>query len=184
MATTKRVFLGIPLLPSQQQALYEALAPTRQQCPDIRWIPSENYHITLHFFGDTAEDQINTIRTQLTSLAALHPKFTLPLQHLILFPPRKPRMVWATADQQASFTQLTLRIQSLFASPTERHASVIPHVTLARWKHFKHMKAIPLPHLHKTITLAADTMVLWESFLSRSGASYQRLATLPFTGIA
>lgn len=47
-----RLFLAIDLPNEVKQELANQLEPLKKEYPDFKWVPPENYHITLLFFGD------------------------------------------------------------------------------------------------------------------------------------
>lgn len=50
-----RMFIALPLPPDVQRALYAAQAQLRQVACGGRYVPKENFHITLHFIGKSKD---------------------------------------------------------------------------------------------------------------------------------
>src|SRR5690606_1153031 len=63
-----RCFLGLEVSPSIREALWRESLQIRQQVPNNhwRWIPPENYHLTLAFLGDVSLDGIEQLQKSLT----------------------------------------------------------------------------------------------------------------------
>ena len=54
-----RIFLAIDLPTKTKKDLEEQLKEMRLEFPQFSWIPKENFHITLHFFGEVTKiDQL------------------------------------------------------------------------------------------------------------------------------
>lgn len=62
-----RIFLAIDLLTKTKKDLEEQLKDMRLEFPQFSWIPKENFHITLHFFGEVTKTDklINRLNEQL-----------------------------------------------------------------------------------------------------------------------
>jgi 2'-5' RNA ligase len=54
-----RLFLAIDLPPEAKKSVARQLADLRREYPYFRWVDPENYHLTLHFFGDVKPEKIN-----------------------------------------------------------------------------------------------------------------------------
>ncbi|MEL7603223.1 MAG: RNA 2',3'-cyclic phosphodiesterase [Bacillota bacterium] len=50
-----RLFIAIPLPPDVRRELSAAQQRLMGVCPEGRFVPSENFHITLHFIGESAD---------------------------------------------------------------------------------------------------------------------------------
>lgn len=172
----KRLFVAIPL-PS---AIIKALAGYSKQFPNLphaRWVPPENFHITVYFIGWVEEKNLPEIisRTQESILSIA--SFSLKFREVIWAPPSlrqsgasegkssSPRMIWALFERSAAFESLA-----------EKES--IPHVTLARfdasskWRKIK----IPQPKLENKI-FKVDKILLMESKLSKTGPIYLEVAS-------
>src|SRR5262245_63339724 len=123
-----RLFTGVEI-PSD---VGQALATLRGGLPGARWIDPENYHLTLRFIGDVADDVAHEVASMLGRVK--RGPFELHMEGLASFGGRKPRAVVASVapaqaliDVQAEHERLMQRIG---LEPEGR--KFIPHVTLAR----------------------------------------------------
>lgn len=177
MEDFKRLFIGIPIPLRLQSYLYQDFDYLHQDM-HIRWIPKENYHITLQFLGNTNPDKIKGIEAKLSELLSGIHKFHLVFTQYVFFPHRKPYMIWFKAEESPTFDALQKKIQLSFSTQQQVQKPAIPHITLARFKNPKIAKRIELPNLKEATTLKVDSVVLWESILKPISASYQKINTI------
>ncbi len=150
---------------------------------NVRWIPPENFHLTLRFIGEVNEGLAAEIDAELATLAA--PSFDLTLKSVGHFGSRGvARAIWAGAVTSPALTALQAKVEAAVARagvPPERrkfHA----HITLAR------LKRLPLDHLapflaeHAGFSAASFTVThfsLMSSRPGREGAVYRAEALYP-----
>lgn len=62
-----RLFLAIDLPSKVKTEIEEQIAPLKKEYPSFTWIPKENYHITIHFYGEVKNEKklIERLKTQL-----------------------------------------------------------------------------------------------------------------------
>ncbi len=83
-----RLFVALNLPKKERDRIYRATKVLRGSGLPVRWIDSENYHITLKFLGNVAEDRVTQVEEALTRVAtatgkidregrAFHPHLTL-----------------------------------------------------------------------------------------------------------
>ena len=138
-----RLFAGVELDERVRLACAEAARELDERLHrarsglNVRWIPENNLHVTLWFFGEVSEGRATEITDRL-HLAWQIPAFELTLSGIGVFPHSGPiRIVWfgvaGGADEMAAMhRELTARLVPLgFAA--ERRA-YHPHVTLGRAK--------------------------------------------------
>jgi 2'-5' RNA ligase len=190
------LFIGIPApesIFSPIQSLRKAWAET----PGIRWVPEENLHITVFFFGNVSAELIpNLIEMVRVSLREF-PPFELIFDQFCLAPkPKNPRMIWARYHKAEVFRQLVNRITDLYEqiSPKlQQRRSPIPHITVARLREVDVGRQLELPPnvgvlgelppnvgdwdgSHYNVTLPVEELVLWSSDLQPGGAVYEEVA--------
>ncbi len=69
----------------------EAVAPVRASFPDLRWIPSERWHLTLAFYGELTDRDAGRLEARLGRQVARHAAMTLGFEGSGRFP---KRAVW------------------------------------------------------------------------------------------
>ena len=177
----KRLFLAIPL----PEADCKQLSALPEQVPltHARWTKQNNLHITTYFFGAQPEPMLTTIISDLTELLAQEKTFLLPYRHLSWAPPsqQEKNMLWAEYGATNNFKLLGQMLEKELKKyqkikQEKTHLELIPHVTLARFKHCDQHEKIILPQL-KLPDLELSSLILMESQLLPDGPEYFPLAT-------
>ncbi|MDE0255518.1 MAG: RNA 2',3'-cyclic phosphodiesterase, partial [Rhodospirillaceae bacterium] len=102
-----RLFVGLEL----PEDLRDTLAMLERGIPGARWIESDNYHITLRFIGEVAEDQAEDIDSALAGVQAA--PFALSLASVGHFGKlRKARSVWAGVEANEALDRLQAGVGS------------------------------------------------------------------------
>lgn len=174
MGENKRLFTGIPIPPAHQKTLHEHFQPYHH-LPGVRWIPSGNYHITLHFIGDTSEETTKEFVQKLSDFSKAFLSFETSIRHFSFFPERKPYMIWAVADAHPSFSALCNDIHDTLNLPGKPPKISIPHITVARFKQAQITRQVHLPKITPPLHLNVNELILWESEMKPSGSRYHPL---------
>ena len=77
---TKRLFLAINLPSDIKKKLAELVLKLQKNNKNkpIKWVEDENFHLTLHFLGDTPEEKITNINNELKPIIADFKTLYLP----------------------------------------------------------------------------------------------------------
>jgi len=130
VASPMRLFLSLPLPVDCQQILDVLEEPIR----GVRWVPSEQRHLTLRFIGDWEEPGLAGLQDALAQVR-IEP-FLLPLTAVGNFPPRGPsKVLWVGVGAGHSrLFQLRQRVDdTLLRLGWQGDLSTFePHITLAR----------------------------------------------------
>ncbi len=123
----RRLFVAI----SFPEEIIEALAGLQIGMRGARWLPEENFHLTLAFIGETDRHGFNEIASALAGVGA--PSFDLRLAGCGFFGDRKPRALWvgAAASQGLSHVQSKVATALKRAGFGDGKRKFTPHVTLA-----------------------------------------------------
>jgi RNA 2',3'-cyclic 3'-phosphodiesterase len=186
----QRLFLAIPLPEALKIRISAALSEYRssltlEQLPSVRFIPPQNWHITIYFFGDVLNDQVDLLRRQLTTLLRQTPPFGLAPDSLVLAPPEKrgKNMIWIRYQENPILTQLSWDIyeatRPALRFPPPR-PTLVPHVTVVRFKDLRIESLSPLVQPGMTDSLTVNHCELWDSQLSGKGAVYSSLERYEF----
>lgn len=109
-----------------------SLSLLRGGLPGARWIDTENYHLTLRFYGNIEGHVADEIAGALDRVR--RPSFQLQLSGIGVFGSKKPRTLWAGVAASPDLVALQAEIErisqryGLSADPRK----FSPHVTLAR----------------------------------------------------
>jgi RNA 2',3'-cyclic 3'-phosphodiesterase len=91
----KRLFCAVKV--PLNEAIDEAISVFRQELIDARvnWVSPQNLHLTLKFFGDTPNQQVEPIAEALHHCAASLPPFSFSVQGCGTFGSvRQPNVIW------------------------------------------------------------------------------------------
>ncbi len=187
----KRLFLSIPLPSEQAQAIKScipkyknAFSQNKASIKKLRWMPRENWHITLYFIGKTGSAALPLLQRKLTALFTGQITFKLRFKSICYAPPKgKKRMIWAKFDTPSEFAQLVYAIYEELVEDfgvQPPHKKIIPHATLARFKKIPRSYLPDLIQPSITQKIKVQHCELWESQLSSKGPTYHSLARFPF----
>ena len=180
-ASTRRVFLALPLPQAARQEVAAHCAPLAAEGAALRPVAPAGYHVTVHFFGSLACGDLARARKLCLdgTLAPVAPP-RCRFSALGQLPPRGPaRVVHAVIGEgAAALTDLMMRIRALVAAAgfaVDRRPP-LPHVTVARVRRGMKWRA------HSPVTWSGgafllDRLVLFESHLGPAGARYEPLVT-------
>lgn len=175
-----RLFVGITI-PDKICSQIETL---RGGIPGARWIPKENYHLTLSFIGEVDEVKANEADNALRGIN--FPGFDLSLTQIGYFTKNKEevRTLWTGVDNYHVLDRLHEKINVAFKnynidnSKTRFHA----HCTIAKMKDTnidEVHKYIAMNNLFRSSPFYVDHFCLFASILGSSGSHYRVLAEYP-----
>ncbi len=174
-----RLFVAIPL----PEDVRLELARLSAGVPGARWTPVDNLHLTLRFIGEVDGGRFDDIVVALGAVDGAG--FELQLASVGRFGTRRrARVLWAGVHPSEAVVRLQARIETalrgagLAPEPRKFH----PHVTLAR------LKGAPTERIDRYLAdhgpyqsrpFAAESFVLFQSFLGQGGAMHQPEVTFP-----
>jgi 2'-5' RNA ligase len=182
-----RLFLAVDPSPPAKERLGSLLTDLRHELADVadalRWTPSGNVHLTLHFLGEVDESRAQTLRDLLGSTIA-RPPFTASVGVLGTFPVgRPPATLWVALDAgRESLVDLhretASRVRAAGLPVESRQFS--PHLTLARVRDGARHRVRRLTERLARVRVPAiawpvDRVTLFESHLSSSAPRYEVL---------
>jgi 2'-5' RNA ligase len=181
-----RIFAALPPAPVFLDALEEAVAPLKAAYPHLRWLPRENLHITLAFFGELDKFGITLLAEAAAETAARVKPITASTGKLLTFPQGKPANALALGiargterfSSLASFFEQNLTRAARFHGYQFRreNRAFTPHLTMAR-KGNAPMTILPRDRdagIH--IEGVFERVTIFQSELYKDGAVYTPLA--------
>jgi RNA 2',3'-cyclic 3'-phosphodiesterase len=182
-----RAFLAIDLPDALRAKLALVQGELKKSGADVRWVAVGNIHLTLKFFGNVPDADIDLLGKAAREAAAAHPPLQLQVTKAGAFPNiRSPRVVWVgLGGELIPLTQLYHQLEKSFAAlgypPEDRAFS--PHLTLGRVKspanrHRLAQMLEKLPPLDWP-PFAVDQLILFQSVLSPRGSTYTPLQVAP-----
>jgi 2'-5' RNA ligase len=178
---TKRAFIAIELPENVRLALFQggqALSERLTSDSVVRWVPSENLHLTLRFLGESDRGQLEEVEKGINDIARRSTDFELLIGKLGCFPNRrKPRIIWIDlGGDLAALSLLQQEIEEMlsnlgWSSESRRfHA----HITLGRVKNSKQVVSANFPWESTLgpLQIRVSHISLISSDLRPSGAVY------------
>jgi len=168
----KRLFLGLELPEVSRQTLAE-LDP---HISGLRWLPSEQLHLTMSFLGDVEPEAQERLGEVLNPVRV--PSFFLPIEGVGAFGGNRPTVVWAgVGNGHPHLSALHKHLQDavLRAGLEADLRPFHPHITLARAKNVA--RSTLKPFLIKYAETEFDFwkvtgFALFSSNLTSEGAQY------------
>jgi 2'-5' RNA ligase len=124
-----RLFVGLELA----WTLRERLAVLAGGVPGARWVPAENYHLTLRFIGEVPGHQAEEIDQALAALRAR--RFELSLAGVGTFcKAGRETALWVGVERNPQLDHLQAKVETALqrAGLQPERRRFAPHVTLAR----------------------------------------------------
>ena len=177
-----RLFVAVELPESARAAIDGAVGPWRERVPEARWVPPENWHVTLKFLGGTWPRLSEWVPSQIERAAAECSPFDTRLAGLGAFPSiGRARVLWVGLEDRAGrMAEIVHALDAALAAefrPETR--AYTPHVTVARSdppvrlpQEFVSTALIPAP-------VRVERITLFRSHLRRPSPWYEPLGSFP-----
>ncbi len=177
-----RIFLAVEIPENIKQKLFQQITPLRRDYPQLSWVPPENYHITIHFFGEV--DNVKKLSEKIKDVlydAESFPMFSLGTG---IFIDRKI-LLYADFQRAKKLEELAEKIKSI-TEPTQSNShryKFIPHLTLARYKipskqQYLLMKK-KLEQFEIDLEFPVDHVTLYQSILDAQAPIYNKIVDFP-----
>jgi 2'-5' RNA ligase len=171
--STKRLFVSI----EPPRSITQQLAELDPHLRGVRWLASEQMHLTLSFFGNVPEDVEETLKR---NLGAIEWKpFFLPLTGFGAFPGKgRPNVIWiGVGSGHPHLFQLHKRVQeaALAAGLEPDLRAFHPHITVARCRDISSEAIRPFLKAHVSFDagmIHVESFCLNSSELTPAGSVY------------
>jgi len=192
-----RLFIALDIDDAIRDKIRTFLEGVRGFAPDARWVRSESLHVTLKFIAEKSPENVDAIKSVLSTVAAS--PIELSFHGYGFFPtPKSARVFWIGIQSGPELVNLAHIIDDATAKLgiPEEDRVFSPHLTLARrgggsgsprWskadapnKAFERLSAklAAMPSLDFG-TMTAREFFLYQSQLSREGSRYTKLEAFP-----
>ena len=185
----KRIFIGIPAGREIQPILFDIQSSIEHNSRQIRWIPSENIHITLSFLGDVCLDNIPKLTKALENALGLA-HLRISIEKTGVFPSLNfPKILWMGVGRgkqkiMALHEQIDEGVDSFKAG--RKKYGFIPHITLARVKYPQKFTPNVKSFLNSSydgIDFPVNHLQFFSSEILPEGVFYNLLGTFPLADI-
>ena len=186
-----RAFIAVEIPQEIHKAIENETAPLRAALNKslVRWVPTDNMHLTLKFLGDVSPTNLEMLEQMLSVEVSQHRAFELRFGGLGAFPnPKRPRVIWIGIQAPAGLEALQHCIEAAAATlgyPNEKRP-FSPHLTVGRVK-----QKVGSAGMQKIRAVLEETKIgslgttqvtavhLFKSDLKPTGAEYTRLFSAP-----
>ncbi|MBI4647665.1 MAG: RNA 2',3'-cyclic phosphodiesterase [Bacteroidia bacterium] len=176
----KRTFIAIKI-PAEER-LFNSIADFHEQLRNekISWADQSNLHITLMFLGDTDEEKISEICTELYNISNTTKKFNFAVKGVGLFKNiRNPRVLWTGIECTEPLKNLQKEIEEKmkFFGFKGDNREYNPHLTFGRIRTLGSKDTLlNLLNQYKEMffqTVQVEEFIYYESILSQSKPVYK-----------
>lgn len=185
-----RAFLAIELPNEVKDAIFRLGQELIASGVKIRPVATNAMHLTLKFFGEVTNNQVELIKAEMQKAAEIFPPFSICARGLGAFPGYKnPRVVWVGVSGDTLILEdlardLEKRWRAISFPPEDRPFK--GHLTVGRAKDRispeKMAEALKTLGNFASRPFAADAITLYRSELLPGGPRYTVLARLNLTG--
>ena len=182
-----RLFLAINLPQKTKEEIEASLNDLKKEYPNFIWVPKENFHITLFFYGET--NSFKKIKEKVSDLIYDIPPFYLYSRNIDLFAGKKI-VIYLNFEREKILETLFTKINHYFSSLYKtnytnysQRKKYIPHLTLARYKipskqqYFLLKKKLKKNNIN--ISFVVEKVVLFQSIIGGHRPIYRQLASFP-----
>ncbi len=183
-----RSFVAIPLPKPVHKNVATLIARLRESGDGVKWVPTDNLHLTLKFLGDVDNTEVPGVCNVLRQVCDSYDPFELTFIGTGGFPDiTRPRVVYAGVDDPSGslrgiVTTLETELAKLGFKPEPR--DYVPHLTLGRARgSSRRVGEQLLERLERDREkifgeMVVENIQLMASFLDKSGPTYQVMDTI------
>jgi 2'-5' RNA ligase len=189
-----RAFIAIEIAADVQQNIVQLVTVLKEKLHNVpvRWVPTENVHLTLKFLGDVSETNLEMLKRIIQKETAEQPPFEVAVAGLGAFPTNhRPRVIWVGMQAPPTLMNIQHGIENetnrLGYAREEREFS--PHLTLGRVSRnasvsdiHKISEVLNLTEVGSLGVTRIKSVNLYRSDLKSSGAVYTCLNTALLNG--
>jgi 2'-5' RNA ligase len=190
-----RSFIAVDFPSEIIQKIEEIIKFFKTQTPEkaLKWVSTNNLHLTLKFLGEIPEGRLDQIKTILSESLINRSTFTIGIKGLGMYPnKRNPRVIWLGITNEDSLIDLhkslDQALQTADIEPEKRKYS--PHLTIARVRRGTNQDTIK--NIGDTLSqfkvdslgnIPVEEIILYQSELTPKGPIYTPLMSKPLNKV-
>jgi 2'-5' RNA ligase len=181
-ARSLRLFVAFEVSEEAKDAVEAAVDPLRERFPKARWVPRENWHVTVKFLGQTYPRLLGWVGERVAGAASSSAAVRTRLTELGSFPSRgRARVVWAGLDDRPGrLAELAHALDAALAKEFRAETRAFsPHLTVARSDPPLRLEEGMVGTTLEPIEVSVDHLVLFRSHLRRPAPVYEPLERFP-----
>lgn len=191
--TTKRLFFALnasnPLATSFLPTYKKLRINADKKEISVKWVPPENFHVTLTFLGDVEVGSILCLHDVLRKVCSEFASFELKIEDVGAFTnEHDARVLWLGVQNKRVLNEFknlldqTLQAEGLFAGEMRDFK---PHLTFGRLRNPRSVKDMISPFKRKSFgKIQVNEIVLYESKLEGNFPVYTPILRCPLSGLA
>jgi 2'-5' RNA ligase len=187
MTETLRTFIALELPERIREGLRQLQRDLKRYRLNVRWVRTENIHLTLKFLGNIQLPDIERVAEAIAAAAEIQDAFALKISGIGVFPNIKnPRVIWSglsgnVQSLQSLYTSLEDQLgRQGFEKETRRFKG---HLSLGRAKgkidSRRMMDAIAACGGVSSDMFSIRRITFFQSHLQKEGPLYTRIMTAP-----
>ncbi|HIE12407.1 MAG TPA: RNA 2',3'-cyclic phosphodiesterase [Desulfotomaculum sp.] len=184
-----RLFWAITIPAAIREELAEIQAVFRRLQLDVKWVETENFHVTVRFLGSVDTSLIEPLMAEVSERVSGTAQFKLGFGGIGVFPSvKKPRVLWVGLRGHEPVAVLHRQVEEAVVSlglPREEKA-FSPHVTIGRFRAAancatleRKIAEVDARHVGEFTVTGLDLLA---SRLTRHGPVYSMLRRIAFSG--
>jgi 2'-5' RNA ligase len=180
-----RAFLAFEISAPVKEYLQGVVRVMASRVTGVRWVKSEDRHITVKFFGEIEEAMAKSIREKLSGLESKFGPFEATIKGVDAFPnKRRVRVIVVALEKGVDIAKTIFHdiedVLSTLGIEGEKR-DFTPHITLGRRKEPAPLLERDIPGLDE-MSFVIDRLVLFRSTLTPQGAIYAPVWEIVFKG--
>jgi len=186
-----RSFIAVEIPGEIQRAIQRSTASLQNTLPKpmVRWVATQNLHLTLKFMGDVTPEGLDHLAEALAAGLVMQRSFDMPVAGLGMFPTsQRPKIIWVGLEAPAALAGLQQNVDAIASRIGFRAEDrpYSPHLTLGRVGQSASQTdlarirtAIGAVSIGKLGTVHVEALTIFKSDLRPGGPIYSPLYTLP-----
>jgi 2'-5' RNA ligase len=130
-----RLFVALNFPKKERERIHRATRPLREKDMPVRWVPADQFHVTLKFLGEVRRERIEEFEQAITRVTSKTKVFATTFGGCGAFPSvRQPRVIWLGVGANPELRCLKQDLEYSFGDigfEAETRA-FHPHLTLGR----------------------------------------------------
>jgi RNA 2',3'-cyclic 3'-phosphodiesterase len=179
-------FIAVPLPDPIKQDLSRLQAKLKENLTYKQWPVSEDFHITLKFFGDLPDNKVHQLKEHLPEIQK-QLAFSINVGKIGFFgDSKRPRVLWSGVEKTESLQSLYSAVEEIASACgiVKENRPYRPHITIAKnWLgEAKGEQIEQLAHMHnEQQIMKVDRIVLYQIF-PQQRPKYHPVATFELKG--
>jgi 2'-5' RNA ligase len=182
-----RLFLAVTPPEAVRESLESLLGPRRDASTDVRWLPPENWHLTLAFLYEVDDARADNLGDLLAGVAARTAPFAVTVEGGGCFPHADAaRVLWlgvAAGADEIGVLARRCRTAAARAGIDVEGGRYRPHLTLGRHSRGAKVRGwLGVLDSFPALAWQVDHFALYSSELNRGGSRYRELQRFELAG--